>query len=252
MKTLTSLFRPALFALTLPATLAFSACGNDDDDNTQVVPDQGKVVVVHAAAAVAAITPVFDSQQGSSLTYTQNSGYLAVNAGSPQLRIVNSAGTTVVSRTLAVAKDQGYSVFVYSPTAAIGSAELLSVTDDLTAPAANQAKIRLVHLAVGAPTPVRLTVPSAVPGGAGTDIIQDVAFGTASSFIAINAGSPTLTITSNGTPRPVLLTVGDGSGSGTGTKNYEAGKIYTIVVRGIAGAGVAADQQPKAVVLQNN
>ncbi|MET4105425.1 DUF4397 domain-containing protein [Hymenobacter sp. UYP22] len=253
MKTLTSLFRPAVLLAALPAALAFSACGNDDNDNNTPAPDQGKVVVVHAAAAAtAAITPVFDNQQGSSLTYTQNSGYLGVNVGSPQLRLVNGTGTTVVSRTLAVAKDQSYSVFVYSPTASIGSAELLSVTDDLTAPAANQAKIRLVHLAVGAPSPVRLTVPSAVPGTPGTDVTPDVAFGTASAFFAINAGSPTLTITSAGTPRPVVLTVGDGSGSGTGTKNYEAGKIYTILVRGIAGAGVAAEQQPKAVILQNN
>jgi hypothetical protein len=46
--------------------------------------------------------------------------------------------------------------------------------------------------------------------------------------------------------------VGDGTGSGTGTKAFESGKIYTIVVRGIAGTAVPAAQQVKAVIIQNN
>ncbi|MCA8831758.1 DUF4397 domain-containing protein [Hymenobacter pini] len=250
MKTLTSLFRPALFALALPATLAFSACGNDDDNNSTPMPDQGKVQIVHAAAAAnTQVSAVFDSQQAGQLTYGQNTGYVGVGVGTPSLRIVNGSNTTVATQQVAIAKDQNYSAFVYSPTATIGSASLLFVTDNLTAPASNQAKVRVVHLAVGAPSPVRLTAPSALAGGTSTDLTPDVAFGAASDFVTINAGPYSLSIT-GGNPRSQILAVGDGTGSGT--KTYEGGKIYTIVVRGIVGAGVPTDQQPKAVIVSNN
>lgn len=238
-------------AAALPATFAFSACGNDDDDSTPA-PDQGKVLISHAAAASPSqITAFVADQQVGQLNYGQSSSYLNVNVGTPTLR-VNNGSQAIASQALNIAKGQNYSVFVFSPNATIGSASLLSVPDDLSAPAAGQVKVRLVHLAVGAPSPVRLTVPSAVPGGAGTDVTPDVAFGAASSFMALNPGSINLSITSTGTLRTQVVAVGDGSGSGTGTKNFEAGKIYTIVLRGIVGAGVPADQQPKAVIIQNN
>lgn len=252
MKTLTSLFRPAVLLAALPAVLAFSACSNDDDDNTTPTPDQGKVLLVHAAAVSnVQVTAFVNDQQVGQLNYGQNSGYLNVATGTPTLRI-NSGNTPLTTQGLTVAKDQNYSVFAYSPSATIGSnPSLLAVSDDLSAPTANQAKVRIVHLALNAPSPVRLTVPSALPGIPGTDITPDVAFGAASSFFAINAGILNLSITA-GTPRSQVLAVGDGSGSGTGTKNYEAGKIYTIVVRGIAGASVPATQKAEAVIISNN
>lgn len=251
MKTLTSFLRPALLLAALPAALAFTAC-SDDDDNNVATPDQGNVLVYHAAAAAnGQVTALADDKQIGQLNYGQNSGYQKVNTGTPALKI-NNGTQTVVSQAFPVAKDQNYSVFIYSPTATIGSAALLSVPDDLSAPAANQAKVRLVHLGVGAPSPVRLSVPSPVPGGAYTDLTTDVAFGTASGFVAVNAASLNLSITSTATPRTQVLAVGDGTGSGTGTKNFEAGKIYTIVVRGIAGVGVPAAQQAQAVIIQNN
>ncbi|UPL48506.1 DUF4397 domain-containing protein [Hymenobacter sublimis] len=253
MKTLTSFLRPALLLATLPAALTFSAC-SDDDDNNVATPDQGNVLISHAAASSnVQVTALADDKQIGQLNYGQSSGYLKVNAGTPTLKI-NNGSQTVVTQGVTVAKDQNYSVFVYSPTATIGSAALLPVSDDLSAPAANQAKVRLVHLAVGAPSPVRLSVPSPVPGGAATDLTTDVAFGAASGFVAVNAASLGLSVTAagTGTTRTQVLAVGDGSGSGTGTKNFEAGKIYTIVVRGIAGAGVPAAQQAQAVIIQNN
>lgn len=243
-------FRP-LLAVILPAALALASCG-DDDNNSTPTPDQGKVLISHAAAASSSqITAFAADQQIAQLNYGASSGYQTVNAGTPTLRI-NNGSQVVVSKALTIAKDQSYSAFVYSPNATIGSADLLTVPDDLSAPATGQVKVRLVHLLVGATSPVRLTVPSAVPGGAGTDITPDVAFGTASSFVALNSGSFNLSVTSTGTVRTQVIAVGDGSGSNTGVKNFEAGKIYTIVVRGIVGAAVPADQQQKAVIIQNN
>lgn len=241
------------FTALLPAALLLAACGKDDPQ--PVAPDKGNVKVYHAAAAAnVAVTAFVGDQQVGQLSYGQNSAYQSVNAGSPTVRINNGA-QVVTSQAATIAKDQNYSIFLYSPAATIGSGALLTVADDLTAPAAGQAKVRIVHLAVGAPSPVRLsTAPSPIPGSVGADISPDVAFGTASAFFPLNAGATNLTITTTGTPRTQLLAVGDGTGTGpaTGTRNYEAGKIYTIIVRGIVGAGVPAAQGPQVVVVQNN
>jgi Domain of unknown function (DUF4397) len=251
MKTLVPSLRQLFLATVLPAALAFSACGDDDDDTP--APQQGKVLLVHSAPVNSGqVTAFINDQQVGQLNYGTASAYLNVNAGTPSLRL-NSGTSVLVTQALTIAANQNYSAFAYSPTATIGSAPaVLTVTDDLTAPAAGQAKIRVVHLAVNAPTPVRLTLPSPLPGTPGTDLTPDVAFGAASGFVAINPGSYNLSITAGGTTRTQVRAVGDGSGTGTGSKTFEAGKIYTVVVQGIAGVGVQPPTQDRAIIVANN
>jgi len=238
----------------LPATVLLASCGKDDEP-APPAPDQGRILVSHSAAAVnTAVTVFVNDQQGGQLNYGQTGTYFNINTGTPTLSVKN--GTQVVtSKTPAIAKDQNYSAFLYSTSGTIGSADMLVVPDDLAAPAANTAKVRLVHLGVGAASPVRLTVPAATPGGPTTDLTADVAFGTASSFAALNAGPFNLSVTTGtagSTTRTPVIAVGDGTGSSTGSKTFEAGKIYTIVVRGISGSGVPAAQQTQVVIIQNN
>lgn len=248
------IFRRALQAI-LPATLLLTACGKDDDP-VVATPDQGRIVISHAAAAAnTQVTAFANDVQIGQFNYGQTGSYTSVNTGNVTVR-VNNGTQPVATQAVAVAKDQNYTVFAYSPAATIGSVAIRAFSDDLTTPASGQAKVRLVHLGVGAPNPVRLTLPSVIPGAAGTDITSDVAFEAASGFTALNAGSYNLSITSaaaaGGTIRTQVLAVGDGSGTGTGTKTYEAGKIYTIVVRGIAGSGVPTAQQSQAAIIQHN
>lgn len=250
MKTISSFLRPAALLATLPAMLAFSACSDDDD----ATPQRGQVLLVHAAAAAPVPVQPFinDVAAGSALNYGQNTSYFAVNAGRPTFRI-NDGARPITGKEIDIAANQNYSVFAYSPAATIGSAELIGFSDDLTAPAAGQAKIRLVHLGTGVASPVRLSVPALVVGNAPTDLTPDVSFSNASAFVSVTAGSaPALVVTTTGTPRTVILTVGDGSGSGTGSKTLEAGKIYTVLVRGIATPGAAVAQQPRATIIANN
>lgn len=246
-----SYFRRAVLAV-VPATLLLAACSKSDTPAPTPAVDQGRVLISHAAAAAnTQITAFANDNQVGQLNYGQSTGYSNVNAGNATIR-VNNGATVVATQTVAVAKDQNYSVFAYSPTATIGSAALLTVPDDLAVPAAGTAKVRIVHLGVGAPTPVRLSIPSATPGGNPTDLTPDVAFAAYSGFVLVNAGSPNLIITSAAVPRTQVAAVGDGSGSGTGTKVFESGKIYTIVVRGIAGTAVPQAQQVQAVIIANN
>lgn len=246
-----SYFRRAALSI-VPTTLLLAACSKSDTPAPAPAVDQGKVLISHAAAAAnTQITAFANDQQVGQLNYGQSTGYSNVNAGGATIRI-NNGSTVVSTQTVAVAKDQSYSVFAYSPTATIGSAALLTVPDDLTVPAAGTAKVRLVHLGVGATTPVRLSIPSVTPGGNPTDLTPDVAFAGYSGFILVNAGSPNLIITSTVAPRTQVAAVGDGTGSGTGTKAFESGKIYTIVLRGIAGTAVPQAQQVQAVIIANN
>ncbi|RSK35159.1 DUF4397 domain-containing protein [Hymenobacter metallilatus] len=250
MKTLTSLFRPALLLAALPTALAFSACSNDDDDNATPVPDQGKVTAVHAAPnANVKVSLLVDDKSVKDLNYGENSGYLAVDAGSRVFKInVAGSSTTVATATQTVAKDKNYSLFAYSPTTQANSISAIWVEDDLTAPAANQAKVRVVHLGLNAPSPVKLSQET-VAGSTDVPGIS-AAFGAASAFASVPAGTYNLLVTT-GAASTKVVAVGDGSGSGTGTKNYEAGKIYTVVVRGSLG-NLDANLQPKAVLIQNN
>ena len=244
-------FRRAALAL-LPATVLFAACSKKDTPAPAPAVDQGQVLISHAAAAVnTQITAFANDQQVGQLNYGQSTAYSNVNAGNALIRI-NNGSSAVATQTVALAKGQSYSVFAYSPNSNIGSVALLPVADDLTAPAAGTAKIRIVHLAVGAPTPVRLSIPAATPTGSPNDLTTEVAFGTASAFVVVNAGSPTLSVTMAAAPRSQVVAVGDGTGTGTGSKTLESGKIYTVVVRGIAGSGVPTAQQPQAVIIQNN
>jgi len=243
MKIFANPFRFALLALALPTALTFSSC--DDDDETP--PQQGKVLISHAAASanVQVKALVNDTEVGQ-LNYGQSSNYLNVNVGSPTLKINNSAGQTAISKVVTIEQGKNYSVFAFAPTAT--TVDLLPVVDDLSAPAAGQAKIRVVHLGLGAPSPVKLSENSI----AGLVDVAGIsaAFPTASPFVSIPTGSRNLIITT-GSPSTQVIAVGDGTGTGTGTKNYEAGKIYTIVVRGIA-SNFDQTLQPRAVVVANN
>ena len=193
-----------------------------------------------------------NDQQVSQLSYGQSSPYVAVNAGTSPLRINNGTQVAVPSQSLVIAKDQSYSVFEYSPTNVVGSVGVVTVADVPVTLGTGEAQVRVVYLTAGGVSPVRLTAPSPTPTSPGIDLTPDVAFGTASSFVKLNAGIFNLSITSNGSPRPQVVAVGDGTGSGTGTYKFLEGKAYTIVVRGIAGGGVPTAQQPQAIIVPNN
>lgn len=239
----------------LPAGLLLAGCGKKDTPApTPVVVDQGRINIYHeAASANVGLKFLIDDAEKSSLTYSQGSGYQAINAGGRALKVnVASSGATVSTQTVTIDKDKSYSYFAYA-TNATSVAGLLA-PDDLTAPASGKAKIRLVHLGQGAATPLKLSATAATAVDiAGTE----TQFASASPFIEVLPGSYNVAVTS-GAGSTLVYNVGDGTGTGTsatGTsanKTYEAGKIYTVVFRGITGATVDPSLQPRAVLIQNN
>ncbi|GAA3949084.1 DUF4397 domain-containing protein [Hymenobacter algoricola] len=256
MKNLATFLNRALLLATVPAALAFTGCGNDDDDPVVTpVPDQGKIMLVHAAPTSSAAVKIVanDNKELGQATYGTNSSYVNVVAGAQSLKVNDAtSGATSVTQTLAVEKNKNYSFFAYSPNANLGSAAGLAVVDDLTAPAAGKAKIRIVHLGVSAPSPLNLSLPAPTIGT--TEIITNVGFGTASSFTELTPNTYNLAVsTGAGATGMVEVSVGDGTGTNpTGAKAYAAGKIYTILVRGIKSTSVATNLRLQAVVIENN
>jgi hypothetical protein len=248
-----SFFRRAALAV-LPATLLLAACSKTDTPAPTPAVDTGRISVYHmAGSANVGLKFLFDDAEKANLTYGQSSLNQSVNAGARTIKVnVASSGTNVAIQAVTVEKDKYYSYFAYS-TSGTQLAGLLT-PDDLSAPSSGKAKIRFVNLGQGSPTPLKLSTTAA----SAVDIVgTETAFATSSSFIEVLPGSYNIAVTS-GAASTVVYNVGDGSGTSmtaTGTaanRTYEAGKIYTVVYRGLTGATIDPALQPRAVVIQNN
>lgn len=263
MKTFSFLHRA--LQLLLPATLLLASCGKDDKPAPAPVPDQGSILFINAAASTPVSIKAFvNNEEKATLAYGANTGggtpsYQSVPTGTPSIKITNAAAASdFFTLPTVVAKDQKYSYFVYSNSSDGNVAPVgLSVLDDLAAPSSGKAKIRLVHVALNFPNPAgALNLSQTQPVGF-LPLTSAVNFLGNSAFVEINAGPANLLLTTGSSPTGQTVgTVGDGTGTGTGamntgTKNYEAGKIYTIVVRGVAGNPDPA-RQPKAFIMQHN
>ena len=187
---LSSFFRRSLW-LALPATLAFSSCSDDSDSPA---PDQARVRFVHDiySAYAVPIKAFLGTTEKATLTYGQSSAYTSVGVGAQDIKITASqTGAALSSVSSSFSKDASYSVFAY--TSGTGATPLVT-EDNLTAPAANKAKIRIVNLGLGTPTTgIGL---SRVQGTGFTRVTADATYGTASAFVETDAGAVPLFLTS--------------------------------------------------------
>jgi len=254
MKTFCIIRRAAQAVVPAAALFMFAACSKTDTPVVTPAVDQGRIKVYHeAASANVGLKFLFDDAEKANITYGQVSDYQSLNTGSRIIKVnVATSNATVATQMASVEKDKNYSFFAYS-TSASQLAGLL-VPDDLTAPSSGKAKIRFVNLGQGAATPLKLSTTAAssvdIPG-------TETQFAAASSFVEVLPGQYNVAVTS-GAASTLVYNVGEGNGTSTaatGTaanKTYEAGKIYTVVFRGITGATVDAALLPKAVIVQNN
>lgn len=244
-------FRRAIQAL-LPATLLLAACSKSDTPTpAPAVVDNGKIVFINAASHIAPSTLKFlvDNSEKASLAYGSTSGsYQNIQTGTRPLQ-VTVGGQPAFSQSIALDKDKNYT-FVATPAQSSSVVSGLLFPDDLTVTDATKARIRVINLGQSVTNPIRLSqITTTVNGPVIADVVTNVGASAASPFVNVTANTYSLSILdANGT---TVAQVGDGSGSGTGTKNYEAGKSYTVVVSGTNGS-LNVDQKLKAFVSQNN
>lgn len=246
------IFRRALQAM-VPAVLLLTACGKDDDPVATPVVDQGKVTFINAASHIpgASLKFTVNNSDKATLTYGAASGYQSIPVGSYPIQVTSGTVTVLTQPAVALEKDKNYT-FIASPAANSAVVGGLFISDDLTAPAAGKAKIRVVNFGQG-PTlvnPLRLSqVTSTAGGNVVVNITPTVGNNAATAFTEFTPGDYALSIAdNNGTS---VAQVGSGTGAGTGTKVYEAGKFYTVVVTGTYGSGDPT-QALKAFLSTNN
>ena len=211
-------------AATLTAlVLATAACSDDNNSPSS----NAQVRVVHGSPDAPAVDVLVENQvKLTGVAYLGASGYLAVPTGTRNFK-VNAAGTstTVINADVPVAKDVNYTIIATNTVAAI---EPLVLTDDLTAPAAGNIKLRLVH---GAPSVDLVDIYITAPGADITGLtpnLSDVDFKQNSGYLEVAAGNYQVRITPAGTKTVAI---------DTGALTLAAGQIRTAIAVETVGGG---------------
>ena len=219
------------------------------DKELEKPADFSSFAVIHASPVIAT-NPGSDTlsvfvdttRYGSRILYTGNSGYMSVYSGSQTINIrrneVYNAPLYVPSFTQNFEKGKIYSFFVYdttnSPTA---QAKVLRLTDDLSLPAANMAKVRFLHLAPNeGPVDITYLRTSATPNDSVT--IANVSYvggspntTALSAFTSIPRGTYTVKVKTAGTQ--TVRSSSTGVAITTGASIVE-GRILSLFLTGSA------------------
>jgi hypothetical protein len=244
-----------LFSLALIASLSFTSCGTDTPvDPTVVTKEYAQFGFIHAATDVAGVDVALDGSKkttalvayGATMPYAQTE---LVNA--TKTKIAVTVGTTTLtdsllinSATNSVSKKFGFLTIAYLDSAVVATVrapKLYTFANDLAAPTGTKAKINVVHLVADAAKTgldVRYVTPGAVASTTSPAIATNVQFRAVSTFFEIDPGTYDMKFLKTGGVTLFVSLANTGTTGGAGVK-VEAGKIYTVVMRGFD-AGIGA------------
>jgi LPXTG-motif cell wall-anchored protein len=210
-----------LVVLTLAAMLmalalvpaAFAQSGN------------AKVRVIHASPDAPAVDVYINGNRTlTNVPFFTASDYLDLPAGTYQVQVTPTgqpASAAVIDASATVEAGKAYTIAATGPVASI---KATVIADDLTAPAAGQAHVRVYHFSPDAPA-VDVQLAN------GTKLIEGLAFPDASNYLPVPAGSYDIQVVPAGGSDVVLDLAGTA---------LEAGKIYSVFATGPV-ASIAAE-----------
>ncbi|UCG63314.1 MAG: DUF4397 domain-containing protein [Candidatus Zixiibacteriota bacterium] len=215
--------------LAFAAINIFAVSCSDDDEARAILGSQtqtAEVLIVHASPDAPGVD-IFVDNQGpavSNLTFPANTGYVALDAGTRNVKVnVTNTSTTVIDANVKLDPNAAYTVFAVNSVANI---EPLVLVDDLSSPAAGKAHVRFVHLSPDAPA-----VDVGLAGN-GAVVFGNVSFKGFDGFTPLDAGTYDLEVRLAGTATAVLPLPGI---------MLESGKIYTVFAKGfVSGSGAQA------------
>jgi hypothetical protein len=225
------LSRFSFFAISA-AALVLAGCGSSSEE------DAARLRVLHGSPNAPAVDVLVDnSVRLTNVPYRTASGYLDVTAGSRNIKVnATGATTSVIDANVSLAKDTDTTVIA---TNVLASIEPLVLTDNNTAPAAGQIKLRLVHAAPGAGNvDIYVTAPDANLATT-TPTLSNIPFKGVSSYLSVPAGTYRVRITGAGSKDVAI---------DSGSLALSVGQIRTAVALGNPGTGQALT----AVVLADN
>jgi hypothetical protein len=204
----------ALFALAVGASLAFATPASAQAPVGYVrlahlSPDTPDVDVYLSKQGDATFTP----QVFKGVGYGVVSQYLPIPVGTyvvaMRLKGADPATPPVISITVTVQADAAYTVAGVGKHVDLG---LKVFDDDLSAPAGDAAKVRVIQASIAAPV---LDVSTAN----GTTIADGVAFATTTAYNTVPPGVWTIKVTPTGSTAPTTLTAA-----------LSAGAVYSLLV----------------------
>lgn len=199
-KLFTALTTALLFALLIvPAAFAQS--------------DTAKVRVIHASPDAPAVDVFVNGNAVlTNVGFFAASPYLDLPAGTYRVQVAPTgagAGSAVIDANVTIEAGRAYTIAAVGPVASI---QPQVIVDNLSAPAAGQAKVRVYHFSPDAPA-VDVKLAN------GTTLISNLAFPNASDYLEVPAGTYDLQVTPAGGSAVVINLPGT---------TVDAGQIYSV------------------------
>lgn len=215
--------RNRFFVLLITAVVAAFTVGCGDDDPTP----QARLRIVHASPDAPNVDVFVDGNRVlQGVTYKANSDYLSVNAGQRRIEVrPTGSNTSVINATPNLSANTDYTVLAVDYVASIAP---LLLTDNNTAPASGQVKVRIVHASpIAGPVDIYVTAPSGDLATA-TPTLANVPFKAVSDYLSVAAGDYRVRVTPTGTKIVAL---------DTGTLSLAAGQVRTAIAVDAPGGG---------------
>lgn len=188
-----------------------------DLEGIETVEDKADVRVIHTSYDAPAVDVLIDDTKAlDNLAYGKSSGYAKVDAGTRNVKVVETGTTTpvLIEANPDFMKGKHYSVFAVNKAESIEAivAEDMVITD--------QAKvtIRFVHAIPDAPA-----IDIKKDSGDGTAVFSNVAFKDVEDYIKVDPGSYTFVLTGAGVTEELVKFK---------PVNLTAGSILTVVAQG--------------------
>ncbi len=224
------------FCTAICSVVLFASCSKDETEAS------ASIMFVNVSPNGANIdASVGGSVVASNIAYPNNSGYKTVATGTQNIKVTQSTGgAEVLNGSFSFESGAYYSFYVVDSS---HERKATIVRDDLSAPSAGKAKIRILHLAPDAPA-VNISITgsgsAAITSNNRTfnDVATNAAFG---SFTEVDAAGLTIQANSVATTTNIFTLP---------VATLTAGKIYTIIIKGFpTGTGT---QQLGLQVIQHN
>lgn len=176
-----------------------------------------KVRVVHASPDAPAVDVYVNGNKAlTNVPFFTASDYLDLPAGTYQVQVTPTgqpASAAVIDASATIEAGKAYTI---AATGLVAAIKPTIIVDDLTAPAAGQAHVRVYHFSPDAPS-VDVQLAN------GTKLIEGLAFPAASSYLPVPAGSYDIQVVPAGGSDVVIDLAGTA---------LEAGKIYSVFATG--------------------
>lgn len=179
--------------------------------------NNARVRVIHASPDAPAVDVFVDGQAAlTNVGFPAISNYLDVPAGDHEIRVAPAGAGADAAVITANVTLQGGMAYTVAAVGLLADIRAQVYNDNLAAPAAGKAHVRVIHASPDAPA-VRVRVAD------GPTLIESLAFPNASDYLPVDAGTYNLQVTPAGADDVVL----DLSGT-----QLQAGTIYDVVAVG--------------------